>query len=175
MFPPDEMLWCLNTRLTQKLPGGLLAPHVRVNIAHTVVLRRGILAAWFFTSVKDGSVKKKKRYNLTVSNVIAHFCRPRPPELADMPVAFFVAYDSKSGGDPVRKFKYIMESELQVCKCCAMKLELRNSQVRARRNSYALRLRSEQTASATFPDSFSSGRTLPPATTTSFTACGRLQ
>jgi hypothetical protein len=114
MFPPDEVLWCLNTYVSFKLPSGGFAPHPRVNIAHTVVLRQGILAAWFFTSLKDGSVKKKKRQNLTISNVIEHFCRPRPPEMADMPVAFFVAYESEKFQDPVRSIKYIMADELQV-------------------------------------------------------------
>jgi hypothetical protein len=55
MFPPDEILWLLNTHVSHKLPSGSFAPHPRVNIPHTVVLRQGILAAWFFTSVKDGS------------------------------------------------------------------------------------------------------------------------
>lgn len=55
MFPPDEILWLLNTHVSHKLPSGSFAPHPRVNISHTVVLRQGILAAWFFTSVKDGS------------------------------------------------------------------------------------------------------------------------
>ena len=114
MFPPDEILWCLNTHVAHKLPSGGFAPHPRVNIAHTVVLRQGILAAWFFTSIKDGSVKKKKRPNLIISNVIDHFCRHRPPEMADMPVAFFVAYESEKTHDPVRSIKYIMANELEV-------------------------------------------------------------
>jgi hypothetical protein len=114
MFPPDEMLWLLNTHVTHKLPGGGFAPHPRVNIAHTVVLRQGILAAWFFTSIKDGCVKKKKRPNLNISNVIAHFCRRRPPEMEDMPVAFFVSYEAERIQDPVRSIKYIMQNELQV-------------------------------------------------------------
>jgi hypothetical protein len=114
MFLPDEMLWCLNTHVTHKLPNGNFAPHLRVSIPHTVVLRQGILAAWFFTSLKDGSVKKKKRHNLLISNVINHFCRPRPPEMADMPVAFFVSYESEKIQDPVRSIKYIMANELEV-------------------------------------------------------------
>jgi hypothetical protein len=80
-----------------------------------VVLRQGILAAWFFTSLKDGSVKKKKRHNLLISNVINHFCRPRPPEFSDLPVAFFVAYESEKVQDPVHSIKYIMANELEVC------------------------------------------------------------
>jgi hypothetical protein len=114
MFPPDEMLWCLNMHVAHKLPSGGFAPHPRVSIAHTVVLRQGILAAWFFTSVKDGSIKKKKRQNLIISNIIDHFCRARPPEMADMPVAFFVAYESDKIEDPVRNIKYIMANELEV-------------------------------------------------------------
>jgi hypothetical protein len=128
MFPPDEVLWCLNTHVGHKLPSGGFAPHPRVNIAHTVVLRQGILAAWFFTSIKDGTVKKKKRPNLIVSQVLDHFCRPRPPEMADMPVAFFVAYESDKSQDPVRSIKYIMANELEVqccqmfCACCVVPL-----------------------------------------------------
>ncbi len=117
MFPPDEVLWCLNTYVSHKLPSGGFAPHPRVNVAHTVVLRQGILSAWFFTSVKDGCVKKKKRQNLSISNLIEHLCRPRPPEMADMPVAFFIAYESEKLQDPVRSIKYIMADELQVRRC----------------------------------------------------------
>ena len=174
MFPPDEILWCLNTHVAHKLPSGGFAPHPRVNIAHTVVLRQGSLAAWFFTSIKDGSVKKKKRPNLMISNVIDHFCRHRPPEMADMPVAFFVAYESEKTHDPVRSIKYIMANELEVR--CSQKMSSFVSIIMQYsqscvfcRVSCALLMRLPLPRSQDF---CSSGLILPPATITSCIAYG---
>jgi hypothetical protein len=44
---------------------------VQVQIPETIVLNMGIIVAWFFTSKKDGSVRRKKRVNMTKENVAA--------------------------------------------------------------------------------------------------------
>ena len=50
-----------------------------IHVPHTIVIENGLITDWYFPSVKDGSLLKKRRVNLTSQNIIEEFSKHSHP------------------------------------------------------------------------------------------------
>jgi hypothetical protein len=93
---------------------------VQVQIPETIVLNMGIIVAWFFTSKKDGCVRRKKRVNSTKEHVTAMLrsnlrknMKTIGSSSATVPIAT-VTYNSTDGdGLKIQNVMYLMDGEVE--------------------------------------------------------------
>ena len=92
---------------------------VQVHIPETIVLNMGIIVAWFFTSKKDGSVRRKKRANMTKENVAAMLLVNLKKNVktlglsnAVVPAATVTYNATDSEGLKIQNVRYLMENEV---------------------------------------------------------------
>jgi hypothetical protein len=92
---------------------------VQVHIPETIVLNMGIIVAWFFTSKKDGSVRRKKRANMTKENVAAMLLVNLKKNVktlglsnAVVPAATVTYNATDSDGLKIQNVRYLMENEV---------------------------------------------------------------
>jgi len=76
-----------------------------VIIPHTVLFRFQQPAAWYFTSVQDGSLKRKHRHNLTPSHVIEIFEKATVHNASGIAASFI--YTEIKNGDPVTTVEFL--------------------------------------------------------------------
>ena len=92
---------------------------VKVQIPETIVLNMGIIVGWFFTSRKDGTVRRKKRANTTKENVAAMLHSTfrkseKKPGISktEVPVATVTYNATDADGHKIQNVKYLMNSEV---------------------------------------------------------------
>ena len=95
------------------------ASSVQVHIPETIVLNMGIIVAWFFTSKKDGSVRRKKRVNTTKENVAAMLNANLKKNLkalglsnAAVPAATVTYNATDADGLKIQNVRHLMENEV---------------------------------------------------------------
>ena len=92
---------------------------VQVHIPETIVLNMGIIVGWFFTSKKDGFVRRKKRVNTTKENVVAMLhanlkknVKALGLSVSAVPVATVTYNATDADGFKLQNVMYLMEDEV---------------------------------------------------------------
>ncbi len=93
---------------------------VQVHIPDTIVLNMGIIVGWFFTSKKDGFVRRKKRTNTTKENVAAMLHTNLKKNVktfglssATVPAATVTYNATDADGLKIQNVMYLMENEVE--------------------------------------------------------------
>ena len=94
MFPHDhrlvlDILSRLHSRETNVAALGAMSA-VQLKVPHTVIIRVGVVSAWYFTSVVDGRLRKRNRRNCNFDEVYKLFtAKPRRKSKRSAVVATF--------------------------------------------------------------------------------------